>query len=146
MTRAAEELRTALAESLPALRRLTEDEVTRDRGAGKWVKKEILGHLIDSAFNNEQRFVRAQMSGRLAFPDYQQDSWVALQRYRERPWIELVDLWEPLNWHIAHVMAGVETKRLATPCAIGDDDPVTLEWLMSDYVRHLRHHLAQILG
>ena len=51
-----------------------------------------------------------------------------------------------LNRHIVHLMASVPDGRLSTKCAIGDDDPVTLDWLMNDYVRHLRHHLGQILG
>lgn len=145
MTNAAAELRAIVSDNVEKLRALSEDEVMRARGAGKWVKKEILGHLIDSAFNNQQRFVRAQMTERLVWPGYDQDRWVAVQKYRERPWTELVHLWEQLNRHIAHVMANVPPARLDTKCVIGDDDPVTLEWLMSDYVRHLRHHLNQIL-
>ncbi|MFI5403006.1 MAG: DinB family protein, partial [Planctomycetota bacterium] len=95
--------------------------------------------------NNIQRFVRAALAGRLAFPSYDQDPWVALQRYRQRPWRELVGLWEALNRHVAHAMESVAADRLAAPCVIEDSAPVTLEWLMQDYVRHLRHHLAQIL-
>ena len=146
MTHAAEELRAVVSESLEKLLALTEKEVMRSRGAGKWVKKEILGHLIDSAFNNEQRFVRAQMTDRLVWPGYEQDSWVAVQKHRQRPWPDLVELWEQLNRHIAYVMANVPLDRLKAQCVIGDGDPVTLEWLMSDYVRHLSHHLAQVLA
>ena len=46
----------------------------------RWSKKEILGHLIDSASNNHQRFVRAQFTARLEFPEYEQKSWVKSQR------------------------------------------------------------------
>ena len=145
-TKAAADLGAAVSGNLGSLRALSENEVMRDRGAGKWVKKEILGHLIDSALNNQQRFVRAQMTDRLAWPGYEQDRWVSLQKYKERPWTELVQLWEQLNRHIVHVMANVPDGRLNTKCVIGDDDPVTLNWLMNDYVRHLRHHLDQILN
>src|SRR5574339_505768 len=86
----AAELRAEIEKALPLLRSLDEAAAMRDRGPGKWVRKEILGHLIDSAANNHQRFVRAALDGRLAFPDYEQDGWVALQRYRQRPWRELV--------------------------------------------------------
>jgi hypothetical protein len=144
MTNAAEELNGVLSQTLPKLRALSEQEVMRSRGAGKWVRKEILGHLIDSAVNNHQRFVRAQMTRQLVWPGYEQDHWVAVQKYRERPWAEVVSLWEQMNRHLAHVMANVPAERLGTKCVIGDGDPVTLEWLMSDYVRHLRHHLDQI--
>lgn len=146
MTTAATELSAIVSQSLGKLRALSEKEVMQDRGAGKWVKKEILGHLIDSAFNNEQRFVRAQMTERLVWPGYDQDRWVSVQKHKDRPWSELVQLWEQLNRHVAHVMANVPRGRLNTQCVIGDSDPVTLEWLMSDYVRHLRHHLDQILA
>ena len=145
MTKAAAELSAIVSGYVPKLQALSEDEVMHNRGAGKWVKKEILGHLIDSALNNEQRFLRAQMTERLVWPGYDQDRWVSLQKHRERPWTELVQLWEQLNRHIVHVMANVPPSRLNTKCVIGDDDPVTLEWLMSDYVRHLRHHLNQIV-
>ena len=143
--KAAAELRAAVSDGLEKLQALSEEEVMSSRGAGKWVKKEILGHLIDSALNNEQRFVRAQLTEQLVWPGYEQDRWVSLQRYRERSWIELIELWEQLNRHIAHIMDDVSPDRLNTKCVIEDHDAVTLEWLMNDYVRHLRHHLDQIV-
>lgn len=141
----AEELTQEIERTLPRLLALDEGVAMRDRGPGKWVRKEILGHLIDSAANNHQRFVRAALAGRLSFPGYEQDGWVALQRYRQRPWREVVDLWHQLNRHVAHAMESVPADRAAAPCAIGEDAPVTLRWLMEDYVRHMRHHLSQIL-
>src|SRR4030095_2595683 len=50
------------------LRLLQETEVSLKPAPGKWSKKEILGHLIDSATNNHQRFVRTQMTEELIFP------------------------------------------------------------------------------
>ena len=141
----AAELRAELDTILPRLRAVDEAAAMRDRGAGKWVRKEILGHLIDSAANNHQRFVRARIHGRLAFPEYAQDTWVALHAYRERPWAELVDLWERLNRHVAVVMASTPASQFESPCVIGAAAPVTLGWLMGDYVRHMRHHLVQIV-
>jgi hypothetical protein len=146
MSTPAADLNEVVSHTLPKLRALSEKEVMRSRGAGKWVKKEILGHVIDSAVNNHQRFVRAQMGQQLVWPGYEQDTWVAVQKYRERPWTEIVSLWEQMNRHLTHVMANVPAERLDTKCIIGDGQPVTLEWLMSDYVRHLRHHLDQIFG
>jgi DinB superfamily len=146
MSDAAEQLRTALVEARPKLNALSEAEAVRQGGTGKWVKKEILGHLIDSALNNHQRFVRAQLADRLVWPGYEQDAWVSVQSYRQRPWSELVELWDQLNRHLVHLVATVPPIRLATPCVIGGNEPVTLEWLMSDYVRHLRHHLSQIFA
>ena len=121
-----------------------EAEATRPRGEGKWVKKQILGHLIDSAVNNHQRFVRAQLARAFAGPGYDQVEWVRLQRYEIRPWAELVELWVGLNRHVAAVIAEVPAEKLGTPCTIADLEPRPLEWWMRDYLRHLRHHLAQL--
>ena len=142
----ADELRSEVDAARNRLRVLTDADVTADRGPGKWTRKEILGHLIDSAANNHQRFIRAPLSDSFVWPGYEQNAWVSSQRYRDRPWAELVDLWAALNHHVAYAMASVPASRLETRCTIGDDAPVTLEWLMRDYLRHLRHHLAQILA
>lgn len=115
------------------------------RPGGRWSRKEILGHLVDSAANNHQRFVRAQLQGELAFPSYEQEGWVSVQGYRERPWHALVELWAQLNRHVAHVISRIPEGRLAASCRIGDGPPATLEFIARDYVRHLRHHLEQIL-
>jgi hypothetical protein len=146
MIELANELRAEVERAAARLRELGEAEVARDRGAGKWTKKEILGHLIDSAANNHQRFVRAQAADPFVWPGYEQGAWVAANRYRLRPWGELVELWAALNRHVAAVIEGVPLERLPTRCAIGGGEPVTLGWLMTDYLRHLRHHLAQIVG
>jgi len=145
VTDLASELRAEVEKAAGRFRGLGESDAMRSRGPGKWVKKEILGHLIDSAANNHQRFVRAPLTDRLVFPGYQQDDWVAAQRYRERPWTELVDLWVALNRHVAATIEAVPAGKLQTPCLIGDGEPHPLEWVMRDYLRHLRHHLAQLL-
>jgi len=139
-------LRAEVEEAAVRLRTLTETEVTRDRGAGKWIKKEILGHLVDSAANNHQRFVRAQTVDPFVWPGYDQQFWVSVHRYRDRPWAELVELWVGLNRHVAQIIEGVPPVRRSARCVIGDAEPATLEWWMQDYMRHLRHHLAQIEG
>ncbi|HSB72288.1 MAG TPA: DinB family protein [Candidatus Methylomirabilis sp.] len=146
MIELARALRAAVEEAAGRLRGFGETDVSRDRGPGKWTKKEILGHLIDSAANNHQRFARAQFVSPFIWPGYDQQSWVSLHRYRDRPWAELVDLWVGLNRHVAQVIEGVPAEKLQTPCTIGDDRPVSLEWCIRDYLRHLNHHLAQIPG
>jgi hypothetical protein len=140
------DLRAELESTVPRLLALTEAHVTSDRGTGKWVKKEILGHLIDSAANNIQRFVRAAAADPLVFPGYDQNAWVAVNQYRAKPWSETVSLWIALNRQVAHLIESVPAGRLPTRCVIGDNDPATLEWLMRDYMSHLRHHLRQILS
>ena len=109
-----------------------------------WCAKEILGHLIDSAANNHQRFVRAALDGELTFPGYVQDGWVSVQRWAEEDWLAIVELWIALNRHLAHLLSGLPAEALSAPCRIGDRPAVTLAALADDYLRHLEHHLATI--
>lgn len=146
MIEVADELRREIESWSPRLHGITEADAARDRGTGKWVKKEILGHLIDSAANNHQRFVRARVGDPFAWPGYDQNAWVSVHAYRSRPWTELLEIWSAMNRQVAHAIASIPPASLATRCAIGDNEPVTLEWLIRDYVQHLRHHLTQLEG
>src|SRR5712691_6144508 len=97
----------AILESAPARLSAISDsdsESARRSAPGGWCKKEILGHLIDSAANNHQRFVRAQLAPRVEFPAYQQESWVASQAYATEPWPDLVNLWVLFNRHLLHTV------------------------------------------
>ena len=122
-----------------------------------WSAKEIIGHLIDSASNNHQRFVRARWMDDLVFAGYEQDGWVAAQRYQHTDWHELLDLWALYNRHLARVMEGVPddvrlrvhtrhnlNERAFTTVPAGE--PTTLDYFMRDYVAHLHHHLRQLDG
>jgi hypothetical protein len=80
----------------------------------------------------------------VVWPGYDQNAWVALHGYRARPWAELVDLWVALNRQVAQVIETVPPERLQTRCLIGDKEETPLEWWMRDYLRHLKHHLAQL--
>jgi hypothetical protein len=141
----AADLGDILRQTVPALEAIGEADSLRLRGAGSWSRKQIVGHLIDSALNNLHRFVRAQQTEELVFPGYDQRRWVDAGGYAERPWRDLVGLWGALNAQVAHVIAGIAPERLGTPCRIGDGPPVSLELVARDYVKHLRHHLEQIL-
>jgi hypothetical protein len=110
----------------------------------QWSVKEIVGHLIDSAANNHQRFVRAQLAGELSFPGYDQAAWVALQDYQGRSWRQLVDLWVLYNHHLAHVIRRIPGSAASVPCRIDSHEAVTLSAVAEDYVAHLQHHLKQI--
>jgi hypothetical protein len=58
------------------LLRISEHESMEVVGS-KWTRKQLLGHLIDSASNNYQRFVRLQQGNLVGFPGYDQEFWVA---------------------------------------------------------------------
>jgi hypothetical protein len=145
MKEVAVELLAVLESARPRLSAIGDQEAAGRPAPGKWTRKEVLGHLIDSALNNHQRFVRAQLGESLAFPGYEQESWVRVQAYDDRPWPELVALWAELNAHLGHVIGRMAPEALGRPCSIGGEAPVSLRYLAEDYVRHLRHHLLQIL-
>ena len=122
---------------------------------GEWSRREILGHLIDSAANNHQRFVRAQFKDDLVFPGYEQEQWVSSQRYNDEPWPDLIELWRAYNLHLVHVVAHIPEDVLTRPRekhsldqiafnAVDQSAPATLEYLIRDYLAHLKHHLDQI--
>jgi len=134
---------------------IPEQQSAIPRSEDKWSPKEIIGHLIDSATNNHARFVLAQIKDDLVFPGYDQNSWVTIQHYQQAPWPRLVDLWRAYNLHLLHVMAFTPADQLAKRCVqhslqtiafetVNESEPATLEYLMKDYVVHLKHHLSQI--
>jgi len=151
----ARELWATVDHAAAELRAIPEAIASVRPAPGKWSIKEIIGHLIDSASHNHQRFVRARWQDDLVFGGYQQDAWVAAQQYQSVPWDELVTLWEAYNRHVARVMAQVpaaiarrEHRRhnldqIAWQ-TVPADRPATLEYFMRDYVAHLKHHLRQV--
>ena len=122
----------------------SEDDWNYKYGPDKWSKREILGHLIDSAANNHQRFVRVQFE---EIPNivYAQDKWVEVQKYDDESVLALIDLWASYNKHIAYIINNIPEENLSRFCDINLNEPVTLEWLINDYVeKHMEHHLNQI--
>ena len=128
----------------PRLRTVGEAESLVPALPGGWSRKQLMGHLIDSASNNHQRFVRALLADSLEFPRYDQDGSVRVQATQEADWLLLVSLWASYNRYLAHVIAQIPKDRLETVCRIGAGEPVTLGFLALDYVAHLKHHLNQI--
>ena len=150
------ELRRAIEKSTPVLEKMGDEATRRRPGPSKWSPREIIGHLIDSASNNHQRFVRAQFQDDLVFPGYAQDAWVSAQKYQDAPWNELLALWRSFNLHLARVMEAIpEVERLRQRerhnldelawIPVPRDRPTTLDYFMADYVAHLKHHLDQII-
>lgn len=111
---------------------------------GGWSRKQILGHLIDSASNNHQRFVRALLQDELRWPGYDQAGCVRVQRYQDLPWSSLVQFWAGYNRLLAHILSEVPEGKGRTQCFIGQHPVMTLDELAADYVKHMEHHLDQI--
>jgi len=134
---------------------LSEEQTQEARGEDKWTRKQILGHLIDSAANNHHRFVRAQFNNALVFPGYEQERWVDVQHYNNEAWSQLVQLWKLYNLHLAHLASFISPEILRRERSEHNLDviawqsvdkraPVTLEYFIRDYAGHMRHHLDQI--
>ena len=141
----AREIRATVDEVTDLLSRMTPNQVSPKDNPDEWSKKEILGHLIDSAANNHQRFVRASCNTAASFPTYDQNDWVRIQQYNKSEWARLVELWSAYNRHLSDVVERIPEDAMSAPCNIGKEEPVTLEFVVKDYLRHLRHHVNQLL-
>jgi len=156
MERVGQLLRDAVDRATPMLTAMSDDAARAPWKEGAWTRKQLLGHLVDSASNNHGRFVRAQFSTDLVFPGYEQERWVEMQRYADAPWSSLIALWREFNLHIARVMDAtppdVATRQrprhnldVIAWQSVAADKPATLEYFMRDYIGHLEHHLGQLL-
>lgn len=144
----ASDLGRTVAQAKNLLMKLDNADTSTRPAPDKWAKKEILGHLLDSASNNHQRFVRATLQGSssFTFPGYDQNPLVDLQKFADVDWNFLVDFWASYNRFIAHVLNCLPAESAQITCNIGNNPPATLGWIAEDYVAHLKHHLNQILG
>ena len=152
-----EDFRQTVEESAAQLLLISPEASRTSPAAGKWSPREVIGHLIDSASNNHQRFVRAQFSDDLEFHGYEQAEWVGTQGYNDETWEHLVQLWRLFNLHLIHLIGKIPEQVLAKqrhkhnlhqlawqPVPV--DKPATLEYFIRDYLGHLKHHLRQISG
>lgn len=144
--RLASDIENAVDEPCNQFRSLPEETIEVRSNPGDWSVKEIVGHLVDSASNNHQRFVRLQVADGLVFPDYSQDNdaWVLIQRYQEAPWDDLLALWRYFNLHLARVIRSVNERCIDHIWVVDEDTSITLGELMIDYLSHLKDHLKQI--
>jgi len=156
MNELSRELQSIVAETAPRLSAVSDQRRETTRVDGQWSAKQTLGHLIDSAANNHQRFVHAQFTSDLVFPGYEQEQWVRAQNYQDEDWSVLVQLWQSYNLHLAYVIAYIPDEVMKLPRwphtldriawrTASSDEPTTLAYLIQDYIGHLNDHLQQIL-
>jgi hypothetical protein len=136
------ELEAIIDQHLAALHALLKDKMTYKPAPSKWSKQEILGHMVDSAQNNIRRFVVTQYEETPVIV-YNQDKWVAIAAYQNYNSTNLIDLWWLLNKHMAVILKNMTTEMMQRKCRT--ENFHTLEWLAQDYVKHLKHHLHQVL-
>ena len=151
------DFRNTIVSATARLRNIPETQSGQKSAPDEWSAKETIGHLIDSAANNHQRFVRAQFTDDLVFTGYEQDQWINSQMYRDESWSEVIQLWSSYNLHLVHVASAIPEDVLTKPRSrhtldqiafylVDKNDPTTLEYLIRDYLDHLRHHLDQIFA
>jgi hypothetical protein len=149
------DFRATVLDAATRMRGIPAEQSREKSSPDDWARVEILGHLIDSAANNHQRFVRAQFTDDLVFPGYEQEGWVSSQRYVDESWTDLIQLWSSYNLHIHHLASVIPETILTKPRAthnldqiafklVDKNEATTLEYFIRDYVDHLRHHLNQI--
>lgn len=142
-----------LVTSVPEkVRVIPENELSNKPKPEKWSKKEILGHLCDSVFNNHSRFVRAQFEPEpFKVIPYEQNQWVKLNSYQTMNTNDVINLWVTLNRQIINVLAIIPEDKLGVVCDLGTaafregEVEKTLLWLIEDYVVHMEYHLKQIV-
>uniref|UniRef100_UPI00404B228D DinB family protein n=1 Tax=Flavobacterium sp. TaxID=239 RepID=UPI00404B228D len=133
-----------LVERTPNLLMLiTEERMSYKSSPTKWSKREILGHLIDSATNNHQRLIRAQFESKPAIK-YDQNKWNEYNFYQEIESEQLINFWTIYNKQLIEIIRRIPTEKLANQVIIGDNIR-TLGFIIEDYVTHLEHHLSQII-
>ena len=137
-------LRALLNDVPERLKRLPESKVGVKPDPTAWSGKEELGHLLDSAANNHQRIVRTQLEEHPAMPSYDGERWVVLHHYQQRDWHHLIQLWRSLNEQLLAAAEAMPESAWSRTCTIGDSGPLTLKFVVDDYVAHMMHHLRHI--
>jgi hypothetical protein len=143
MQSTASELWTTIHDYLPKLKLLNEDGSSIKPSPNKWSKKEIIGHLVDSAQNNIRRFIVAQYDNN-ALIVYRQDDWVSINNYQSYSLEDLVQLWFLLNKQICSILNNTSQNIFQRTCQT--ESLHTIEWLAKDYIKHMKHHLHQVLN
>jgi hypothetical protein len=134
-----------LCQTIPShLRAIPEADFATAPASGKWSKKQIIGHLIDSAANNHQRFVRAQFEYEPSIA-YDQEQWNVHGYYNLINSAQIINMWEAYNRQLAALLSHVPAGKLQNKVRVGSDS-FTLQFLAEDYVTHMEHHLRQVVG
>ena len=119
--------------------------ILEERKPGKWSKKEVLGHLVDSAVHNLVRFTEINyLEKPYRHRPYNQIDLVNLNQYQTKEINELTQLWFSLNKQILRIMKSVDEEALDYKIILSDESIIDLRFLMTDYVEHLEHHINQI--
>lgn len=134
-----------LYDTIPNLLTKIDDQLFSEKpSAEKWSKKEIIGHLIDSATNNHQRLVRVQFEDKPTIV-YDKEKWNQYNFYQHISGEQIIAFWTTYNKQLIELIRQIPTNDLERECNVGDKF-LTLEFLINDYVLHLEHHLRQVVS
>ena len=149
-------LRKVVADAIPILSSYMNASAEQKDHTDQWSKKEILGHLTDSAINNHRRFIIAQQQDHMVFDGYDQVFWVAVNDYQNRDWYDIIDTWARYNHHLSQVIQLIPGRVLFRTIlhhnldkiafrAVPFHQVVTLDYFIKDYIDHIEHHLNQLI-
>ena len=134
----------SLLENLPVRLEAVPHDVVEFKPPESWSVKEELGHLIDSAANNHQRIVRAQLEENPAMPGYDGPKWVLLHAYQKRDWQELIETWVTLNRQLLAAAEATSESAWSRSLTVGNSASLTLQFVFEDYIHHMRDHLRHM--
>jgi hypothetical protein len=154
-----------LIETIPGkVNSMDNEKLVYRRAPGKWSKKEVMGHLCDSAMNNLIRFINAQYAPKpFEVNTYEQDDCVKAGHYQEMALDDILNFWKSTNKNIINVISYYTPEQLEHECFLGgggefsvyvpEEKPEykgpngirTLHWLIEDYAAHMQYHLKQII-
>jgi nitroreductase len=138
------QLRSLIVRLPGRLAAISREAAAAKPGPDRWSANEELGHLIDSAANNHQRIVHAQLEDNLSLPEYDGERWVELHGYQNREWTELIAYWRTGNAQLLAAAEAAPQSAWSHTLAVGGSEPVTLGFVLDDYVTHMSHHLRHI--
>lgn len=143
----ANELRQIITTYSTAFSSMPEADFSDKPNPEKWSKKEVVGHLIDSAQNNLRRFIVGQYDHVPPHIVYDQNFWVKANGYQEMTSLDVIVLWTLVNFRICAVLENMPEGNYKKKCNTGkgNEQLYTLEWLAQDYVKHLKHHVNQVI-
>ncbi len=146
-------MNSILREVPERLEKFSDEELSRKPAANKWSKKEIIGHLCDSAINNLSRFIRSQFEDApFKVIPYAQDDWVRLNHYNDMSMKDILRYWVTVNKQIIQITSNIPEDKFAVICDLGNaafregEVEKSLLWLIEDYVVHMEYHLKQVIG
>lgn len=110
-----------------------------------WTIRNNVSHLIDSASNNHQRFIRLQLAQKVELPGYDAEPWTEVSGIKNMPYLQLVEFWKLYNIYLIEVISNIKEENLHHEWInSADKSACTLEFLVTDYFEHLKLHEKMI--